>query len=62
MSTVASAELRIASGAGVCGALQGYGSTATLVGAGFFQAISTRNAGLQLLDFRRCNQAMHGDG
>ena len=29
----------------------------TLVGIGYFQSISTRSAGMQLIDIRRCNQA-----
>ncbi len=36
---------------------QMYGDKATLVGIGYFQTISTRNAGLQLIDLRKCNQA-----
>ena len=38
-------------------ARQVYGDKATLVGIGYFQTISTRNAGLQLIDLRKCNQA-----
>ena len=36
---------------------QMYGDKATLVGIGYFQTVSTRNAGLQLIDLRKCNQA-----
>ncbi len=32
----------------------------TLVGIGYFQSVSTRNAGLQLVDLRLCNQARPG--
>jgi Trk-type K+ transport system membrane component len=38
-------------------ARQVYGDMQTLVGIGYFQSISTRNAGLQLVDIRLCNQA-----
>eukprot|EP00291_Cryptomonas_curvata_P024895 CAMPEP_0172173074 /NCGR_PEP_ID=MMETSP1050-20130122/12824_1 /TAXON_ID=233186 /ORGANISM="Cryptomonas curvata, Strain CCAP979/52" /LENGTH=397 /DNA_ID=CAMNT_0012844733 /DNA_START=789 /DNA_END=1979 /DNA_ORIENTATION=- len=38
--------------------MQVYGDQATLAGIGFFQTISTRNAGLQLVDLRRTNQGM----
>jgi hypothetical protein len=34
-----------------------YGDTAALVGIGVFHTFSTRNAGLQLADLRRFNQA-----
>ncbi len=36
---------------------QAYGDKATLVGIGYYQTVSTRNAGIQLIDLRKCNQA-----
>ncbi|EKX44240.1 hypothetical protein GUITHDRAFT_109699 [Guillardia theta CCMP2712] len=38
--------------------LEGYGATA-MAGAGFFQTISTRSAGLQIFDLNHLNQGMH---
>ena len=39
-------------------ALDEYGGQTTLAGIGFFQTISTRNAGLQIMNLRTMNQGM----
>jgi hypothetical protein len=44
-------------GGGVSGGAQVYGDQGTLVGMGYYQTVSTRSAGFQLMDLRRCNQA-----
>ena len=48
----------LASSLGKTSLINSYGDTTVLAGMGFFQTISTRNAGLQIMNLRTMNQGM----